>query len=168
MAKYIEDQNKIILYLKRHFMMAELVISIVLSIIILFIVLPKVLGSTSVDDWVLSIRINLYPVIASISGALLGFVITGVSIILVFSDSDKLEHIKGRKQYPTVYKVYFWTIKCLAVTTIISVFGIVISTYSTIWFYLLFISSVISTFAVYNCIWALEKITEIVHKKEQL
>jgi len=165
MTKYIGDQNPVILFYKRNIMNLEFAGAIIFSLIILYF-LPRILAPVSVDAWVLNIKTALYPVIATISGALLGFVITGVSIILAFSDSHKLDRVRKSKGFEDIYKVYFRAIKYLALTTVISVFGIVISYYATYMFYLVFISSILSIVGLYRCMWVLERITGIVHKKE--
>lgn len=160
-----ENQNAIILYYKRHFLNVELGIATILTILILLVII-KELPPFTLDTWVLSIKYNLYPVIATISGALLGFVITGVSVIIAFTESDKFRLLRKTTTYKKLFEVYFRTIYYLAGTTLISAIGIVITNYSTFWFYLLVWSAIISAFGLYRCIWILENLVEILTKKE--
>lgn len=167
MTEEIKNQNKIILFWKRNLLNAELGLAILISIIFL-IFLPQLLGPTSLADWLSTIKTSLYPVIATISGALLGFVITGVSILIAFSESDRLRLLKKTKQFRNIFNVYFRAIYYLAITTIISVLGIIIDSNLTVFiFYILLISSVVSLFGLYRCIRVLEKVVEIVHKEKE-
>lgn len=167
MTEEIKSQNKIILFWKRNLLNAELGLAILISIIFL-IFLPQILSPTSLTDWLSTIKTSLYPVIATISGALLGFVITGVSILIAFSESDRLRLLKKTKQFRNIFNVYFRAIYYLAITTIISVLGIIIDSNLTVLiFYILLISSVVSLFGLYRCIRVLEKVVEIVHKEKE-
>lgn len=161
-----KNRNGPILFYKRHFMDVELVIVIIIAVIILCL-LPLILVPTTIDQWVGSIKTNLYPVVATISGALLGFVITGVSVIIAFSESDKLRLLKkAKKTSKSLFDVYFRTIYYLAATTIISILGIIINQYSTVWFCLLVILSFMSLQGLYRCIWILENLVQIIHKTD--
>lgn len=167
MTNEIKSQNRVILFWKRNLMNVDLGIAILISIIFLLI-LPKILEPTLLSDWLSSIKTSLYPVIATISGALLGFVITGVSILIAFSESDNLRLLKKTKQFKNIFKVYFRAIYYLAITTLISVFGIVINANLSVpIFWILVISSVVSLVGLYRCIWVLEKVVEIVHKEKK-
>lgn len=159
-----KDGNGLILFYKRHFMDVELVIVIIIAIFVLYL-LPSILAPTTIDQWVSSIKTNLYPVVATISGALLGFVITGVSVIIAFSESDKLRLLKkAKKTSKSLFDVYFRTIYYLAATTIIAILGIVIDQHSTLWFFLLVLLSFISLQGLYRCVWILENLVQIIHK----
>lgn len=159
------NKDKILLYYKRNFLNVQLVIGTV-SIFLILLVLTYLIPSTTINNWVLSIKENLYPVIASVSGALLGFVITGVSVIIVFTESDKLKLLRKTDTYKDVFKVYFRAIYYLALTTGISAIGIVIPKFDTFCFYLLLWSLLISTLGLYNCIWVLENLVEVLTKKK--
>jgi len=158
--------TSLVLFYRRHFMDVELIIVIIIAILVLYL-LPSVLAPVTIDQWIVSIKTNLYPVIATISGALLGFVITGVSVIIAFSESKKLRLLKKAKNTSkSLFHVYFRTIYYLAATTIISILGIIISQHSAIWFYLLVILSFMSLQGLYRCVWILENLVQIIHKTD--
>jgi len=167
MTDEIKSQNRLILFWKRNFMNVELGISIIISIIILLL-LPFLVAPTPMETWILSIKNSLYPVVATISGTLVGFVITGVSILVAFSESDKLRLLKKTKQFKNIFRVYFRALYYLAITTLISILGIVMdSNFIIPLFWLLVISSAISVFGLYRCIWVLERVVGIVHKEKE-
>ena len=148
---------------KRHFLLAELIISIIFTIGIM--VLVHFLWSHELlKSWIITNRNTIYPLIATIGGTLLGFVITGVSIILAFSESEKLRLLKRSKQYKTIFTIYFSTIKYLAITTIIAIIGLVVNDdFSVVIFYLLLWSVTISALRIWRCLWVLQSIVEIIH-----
>jgi len=159
---------------KRHFLLAELIISIFFTIGIM--VLVHFLWSHELlKSWIITNRNTIYPLIATIGGTLLGFVITGVSIILAFSESEKLRLLKRSKQYKTIFTIYFSTIKYLAITTIIAIIGLVVNDdfsviifyFSIVIFYLLLWSVTISALRIWRCLWVLQSIVEIIHKNNE-
>jgi len=89
----------------RNFLVLEFFISVLLTIG--FVIWAEVFGGfVVVDNWIFGMRKELYSTIASISGALLGFIITAVSIVIVFVQSEKLELLRKSKDYPTLYRVF--------------------------------------------------------------
>ncbi|WP_406657526.1 hypothetical protein V7O62_02930 [Methanolobus sp. ZRKC2] len=148
---------------EENFMHYELIISIILSIAIIQFVFP-IIFPEGVDSWLEVNKNNVYSLLASIAGTLLGFVITGVSVIIAFSESEKLKMLKKSKHYRTIFVVYFSTIKYLALTTAISIIWIFTNFLIVVSFYLLTWSAIISSLRIGRCIWILEEIVEIVIK----
>lgn len=160
----IEDIKKVY---KRRFLKMEFLISIVISVLIVC-VMEYTWSSETIGHWISENEKDIYPLIATISGTLLGFVITGVSILLAFSESEKLKLLKRTKQYKTIFDVYFSTIKYLAVTTIIAIFGILINNrLAIVTLYILIWSVIISSLRVWRCLWILESIVEVTHKNNE-
>lgn len=104
---------------------------------------------------------DIYMVIAPIAATLLGFIITSISIIITFTNSNKLELLKDAGYYEKLFQVYFDTIKALAVTTIISIIGIFYSK-DIIWFYIILGSVIVSGLLFSASIWVLEMLIKIV------
>lgn len=146
---------------KRRFLKFDLAISIVMSIIIIILYI-KIVTIEALADWISINKANIYGLIATIGGTLLGFVITGASIIVAFSESEKLELLKKSKQYNTIFEIYFSTIRYLAIATIIAILGIIINSYSAIILYVLTWAIIISVMRLYRCLWILEKIVKII------
>ncbi|WP_321430507.1 hypothetical protein [uncultured Methanolobus sp.] len=146
---------------EERFMFYEFIISIILSIAIFHFVFP-IIFPDGVDSWLILNKKDIYSLLASIAGTLLGFVITGVSVILAFSESEKLKMLRKSKHYKTIFVVYFSTIRWLALTTILSIVWIFTDFLMTYAFYLLTWSVIISSLRIGRCIWILEAIVEIV------
>lgn len=160
---------------KRRFLQVEFLASLVVTVFIIGYIRSN-WTPEYVDLWIIENKGNLYSLIASIGGTLLGFVITGVSIIIAFSDSKKLRLLTKSDQYQQIFKIYFSTIKYLAVTTVLSVIGLVIQnsnsvsinriviagSWNIIVLYTLILVVTISIFRFYRCMWILQNIVEII------
>lgn len=154
-------------FYKRHFLLAELLLSIIFTILVL-IIIQQLWSPEALEKWINTNKEDIYPLVATIGGTLLGFVITGVSIILAFSESEKLRLLKRSKQYKTIFTIYFSAIKYLAITTVVAVIGIAINdNLAILMFYLLLWSVVISSLRIWRCIWILESIVKIISKSEK-
>lgn len=146
---------------EKQFMLYELIISIVLSIVIVKFILPIIFPET-VESWLVTNKNDVYSLLASVAGTLLGFIITGVSVILAFSESEKLRLLKKSRHYKTIFVVYFSTIKWLALTTAVSIMWIFTDLFMLYSFYLLIFAIIITSLRMARCVWILEAIVEIV------
>lgn len=152
----------------RNFIVLEFFIALLLSIAFAVWV-ERIAGYRVVDSWLFGIRKELYSTVASISGALLGFIITSVSIVVVFVQSEKLELLRKSKDYPTLYRVFIVAIKYLGFTTAISVLGLVVDKDNNPhqWLtYLITFGVMLSIFGLARCLWVLEQLISIITKKE--
>lgn len=148
----------------RNFLIAEFLLSIVITLFGILLI-TSVLTSETIQNWISLNKKDIYPLIATIAGTLLGFIITGVSIILAFSESEKLRLLKKSKQYTTIYEIYFSTIKFLALSTAIPIFGIIVNDkWADYVLYILIWSIIISSLRIWRCVWALENIIKLIHK----
>jgi hypothetical protein len=149
---------------KRHFLEAELLISVAVALIIIFYT-RSIWSNSDTTSWISANKKEIYPLIASIGGTLLGFVITGVSIIIAFSESEKLRLLKESTQYKTIYDIYFSTIRYLAIATVTPIIGMIVNNGAIYILYFLIWSIIISSLRIWRCIWVLENIVEIIQKK---
>ena len=77
-------------------------------------------GASATSGLLSGNRAALYGTVASISGSLLGFVITVTSIVIGISASERLAVIRESKQYPMLWRTFIATIRALALSTIIA------------------------------------------------
>ncbi len=104
---------------KEHFLLAEGGFALLLTVS--FGIWYSSFGRASATSSLLSgNRATLYGTVASISGSLLGFVITATSIVIGFSATDRLAVVRERKQYPMLWRTFSATIRALALTTIVA------------------------------------------------
>lgn len=108
---------------------------------------------------------TLYPIIAQISGTLLGFVITAVSIIISLLDKPIFKEFRTKRPASYLYKVYFSSIIWLGINTVMSVVSIFISGYyGQFLFFIVVYGSTVASLRIYRTIWILSNIVEIVRE----
>ena len=107
---------------------------------------------------------NIYPLSSIGAITLLGFIITGISILIAFLEAPQMRLIKKSKQYTNLFKIYTSAIKHLGLLTIFSIIGILVDdpTISVIIFYLVIFFIITSTLRTWRCLWVLEQFIRII------
>lgn len=145
-------------FYKNNFLLFELISSIVL-IIGVFIIFEN-------EKVVFLQHLNaLFPLMASIGSTILGFVITGLSIMTAFLETDPLKELKKTKHYKTIFDIYFSSITHFSILTVISIVGMIFP--CRIIFYLIIWSTLISTLRLWRCVWILKQFIKIIHNNYQ-
>lgn len=144
--------------MKRIYRIYFLGIELILSFIAIATILIFINHFFSFEDFqgsLNTIRSGLYGTLAAISGAMLGFVITGLSILLTTNSTVQMEKLKKSKHYITVFKIFFSTSKYLGILLILSLISlvfdkdnspIIILSFLTLW------AVIIVTFRLLRCI----------------
>jgi len=153
----------VVAYYQKKFLCIELVLSIIAAVIII-ILFVKGFPSIWTDCKFIALLINpVFPVIATICVTLLGFIMTGVSVLISFTESGKMSLLKESVHYKTLFEIFFSAIKYLAITAVFAIFGIFSNGLITqIVFYFTMWGVIISSLRTYRCIWALEQIIKII------
>lgn len=150
-----------------HFLLAELIISITLVIFLTWTIETNTGYLNAYDSWILANRGQLFPLIATIAGALLGFIITAVSVIASFFQTKDtlLSHAAGKEALVNVFDCYISAIYVLAFTTASCVLGTFIDVAYLHWLsYVVIWSAIISSLRIWRCLWALKNIIQIIVK----
>lgn len=147
---------------RKRFLLYEALIGLLVSIFALYISV-MIFGKGEVTNSIVAYKRFLFPLIAQITGTLLGFVITAVSIIISLIDKDIFRDFRGSDSYSELYKVYFSSIKWLGVTTLAAIIGIFTPGSIDIYFFsvILFLA-LVSTLRLWRTVWVLTNIVEIV------
>lgn len=109
-------------------------------------------------------RKEIYGALATIFGSLLGFVITTVSIIIGYTNSNRLVPITQSKHYADLWNTYISGIKGLASATILALLGLIFDRNSDpFWpiFYANFFLTVFIILRIGRSIWIFDKILKI-------
>jgi hypothetical protein len=107
----------------------------------------------------------VYGTLASVFGALLGFVITTLSIVLGFASHERMELLKETRHYKTLWDVFTSATWSLAISTAVPVFALMLDreTHPLRWpAYFVVWASLLGAARVYRCVWVIEKIVRIV------
>jgi len=150
-----------------NFLVIEFYLSVIIWIIV--IVFLIFISPLNWDENFINFLINpVFPIIATISVTLLGFIITGVSILITFPNSDNIQLLKKSKSYGTLFDIFISTMKVLALTAILALIGIFSrNIILQIIFFLLILGIFISVLRTYRCLWALENMIDVIIKDKK-
>lgn len=128
----------------------------------------RYLGFPSFTAILGSNRSTIYATIAQVSASLLGFIITGIPIIINFGDRDRFELLRRSGQYADILDTYHQAIVALAIGAVGAFLALVFDTqeapcqplmYIVIW------SSTLSLLRVAHCAFFLRVITDLATRK---
>jgi hypothetical protein len=151
-------------YWSKHFLGCELVLAGIVTVGF-SIWIEAGGGLDSVDQVLLNDRAVIYGTIASIDGALLGFVIATVAIILSFAQGDRFEILRQSSPYETLWRTLRSTIRALALASLAALVALLVdrdaspnSAAMTVCFGL----SVLTLLRLGRTIWILERVIAVV------
>jgi|SRR5208283_3110906 len=151
---------------KKYFLEIEALLAVVL-VIGLFIVFFMFISQSQWSSLLINMESKVYPVTSIGAITLLGFIITGISILITFTETPALKPLKTSQQYTTLFKIYFSAIKHLGALALLSIIGMLIGQdhmiISQIIFYLVVLFVLTSIIRTYRCLWVLQKFIEIIH-----
>lgn len=148
---------------KKNFLIAELFLSILLAILVT--IWSEYYGRPYIEYILDNNRSSIYSTLAAIFGALLGFVITAASIVLGYSENEKLSVVTNSLYYPQLWGVFVSNIRVLGLATLISLVSLLIASndtnigivvYLNIWILLLVL------LRLWRVIWVLENIIGLI------
>jgi len=151
---------------ERNFLRYEFILSLFVVGFTLFYVYNYALDG-KVTTGLNGIRLQLYGTIAGTTGALLGFVITGISILFTMKESPAIAVLKQSKHYRTIFDVFASASRYLAFTAVVSLLGLLIDRDQApqLWYgFIVFWGALISLFRILRCIWVLEKMVVLAIK----
>lgn len=149
---------------RRRFLEIELTLAVIITItvavaILIFAPDGDIPGITKED------RSLVYRTTASVAAALLGFLITVVSVILGFAHSDQLSVLRKSRHYLTLWHVFFNAIQVLAFLVLASFAGLLLDLKDSprLWVEMIFLFlATLAIFRVARSIWVLRQIILIV------
>lgn len=146
-----------------HFLGVELILTLILLALSVMLT-AKYIGLDVVQNNLNGTRTSLYGTIAAVAGAMLGFVITGLSVLLTTNNNEQMERLRKSKHYKKIFVIFFSTSKYLGLLLITSLVSLVLDKDDSPIITLTLISislSVIVGIRLLRCIWVLEKIVQI-------
>lgn len=107
----------------------------------------------------------MYTTIAAITGSLLGFILTAMSIIAVFVQTPRFEKLQNAGGVKQIFRIYMSATRWLSFTTVWIIVAIVLDTDERNQLHVTAATAFIVTITamrVFRCVWALEEIIEVV------
>ncbi len=149
---------------RANFLVFELAVAVVVSAV--FVIWVEVWGGRSiVENALAGNRAQVYGVVASIFGALLGFAITTASIVLGFASTERLAVVRESPHYGTVWKVFVSAIRWIGVATLVALIGLIIDRDrdpEIVVLYASVLTALIASLRLMRCVWVLENVIELV------
>lgn len=144
---------------EENFLRWDLLISV--AIVIIFIIAVQL--NAPCAQTVFKNLSDAYEIIISASMTMLGFIITGVSVVVVFLERDTFALFHKTQNYPLIYEVYYSTIKFLAGLSIVALVAFGLKPNGEFFFnYVILLGVIISIFRIYRCVWILKKFTDLI------
>jgi len=140
-----------------HFLRNELIVSVVIWLAI--IVANQYLLNGVISNNIPQYHNDAYPLIATIGGTLLGYILTGLSIIILLPVSNKIDELKKGGHYKTISRTYISAIIWLSLLTLFTILGVVVNgSLSTYLFYIILLLVIVSIWRMARSVWILYRI----------
>lgn len=148
---------------RTHFLCVEFCLALALAAFVALWL--ELCGTRTLDQTLDGNRAQLYSALSSIFGALLGFVITALSIVLGFSNSESLRVVRDSPHYPTLWRVFSAANRSLGLATVIALLGLLLDrdgrpahalVYATLF------TGTLASFRLARCVWVLERVMRLV------
>jgi hypothetical protein len=154
--------KKISTFIKVHFLFFDSIIVFIVYYSLRYFV---TLFGYNLDNILMEKSTELYPIFFSSGLTLLGFLLTGISIMIIFLDNKKLEPLHEHGHTKSIFNIYFSAIRLNCLFVGISILGLIISineivAHITGLFLFLFSSRII------RCIWIIEEVVKIIYKNK--
>lgn len=107
----------------------------------------------------------IYGTFAAIFGSLLGFAIAAESIVLGLSGSEHLRIVRESRHYSTLWQVFRWTIRTLALATVAALVALILDRDKaprTVCLYLSTFFGLLAAVQLARTIWVLEQVVKVV------
>lgn len=148
----------------RNFMISEIALSLVPSVLLIIIYLFSHSIQDEINNWLANGQSTFLFTLSTISATMLGFIITGVSIIVAFfnGSNERLELLRKNEQYGRLFEIYFSTIRYLAFATGFFIIGPFIpKNLSFLYLIIMFWIIMIIIFRIGRSVWVLKKLVNI-------
>ena len=156
--------RKIINFFKIHFLLCDTLF--VVSLYYLCFGVFKKFEYIFIDLLIYNNADRLYPVFFNSCITLLGFLLTGISITMIFLKDDKLEPLKEGGHFKSILDIYLNAIVFCSLLAVISFVGLVAEKTCFIAHVTALILCVFAA-RLARCIWVIEQISAIIYRRPE-
>ncbi len=125
-------------------------------------------GQRMVDHLVGGQRSVVYGTLATLDGALLGFIIATTAIVLGFAPGDRFELLRNSAHYQTLWRTFTSTIRALGLATVVALVALLVdrdNQPNSLLMVLCAGTTVLAALRVARSVWALEGTIKVVTRK---
>jgi hypothetical protein len=155
-------------YWRQHFLGVELAIATIITVAFgLWVRFAH--GPRLVNELIGGQRSVAYGTLATLDGALLGFVIATTAIVLGFAPGDRFEILRNSAHYQTLWRTFTSTIRVLGLATAVAILALLIDRdgkTSTLLMVLCAGTTLLAALRVWRSVWALEGTIKVVTRKD--
>lgn len=147
----------------RRFLLAELLLAFVATVVIA--IFSELTGGRVLGEALIERREGLYTAVTGLYGSLLGFSLATAAIVLGHTESDRLRIVRESEHYETLWKVFFSTIRILAMATAFSLTSLLVDreTFQVgAMFYASLFLALLVVLRVGRTIWILQRVVGLV------
>jgi len=111
----------------------------------------------------------VYGTLATLDGALLGFVIATTAIVLAFAPTDQFQVLRDSAHYQTLWRTFMSTIRALAVATAVAFIALLVDRdgrTNSLVMVLCAGTTLLSALRLWRSVWALEGTIKVVTRKD--
>ncbi|MDR2020507.1 MAG: hypothetical protein LBQ14_07060 [Treponema sp.] len=152
--------KQVIVFFKRHFLVRDTIVAVAVFYGFIFS-LDKFLGRKFVS----LIHVNdkvLFPIFLNSGITLLGFLITGLSVLVGFLNNEKLNRLKDAGYYKDIFGIYFNAIVVCGIFIALSLWGLL--SLSLLICHLISIAMFLLVARIWRCVWIVQQIAIIINK----
>ena len=119
--------RQIVDFYHRNFPWLELVFCVIITVAFIFYV-EFSWGRSELIHFLNGTRLTAYGTLVSVGASMLGFVLTAVSIILIFGQSTRFDLLRQSDQYKAIFRIFFQAILWLALAALWGFVGLLADT----------------------------------------
>jgi hypothetical protein len=153
--------KKLVNFFKVHFLIFDTIVCA--GIFYMGNFLLRQLGFRNIICLIYDSSKELFPIFLNSGLTLLGFLLTGISIILIFLQSERLESLKEGGHYKSILNIYFNAIQFTCIFTITSFLGLVSEKGYTL-AHITGLALFVVAARLMRCVWIIQQIANIIYK----
>ena len=153
---------------RKHFLGAELMLAIALTVAF-GVWVRYAHGTRQVNKLIGGQRSAVYGTLATLDGALLGFVIATTAIVLAFAPTDQFQILRDSAHYQTLWRTFTSTIRALAVATAVAIIALLVDRdgrTNTLVMVFCAGTTLLSALRLWRSVWALEGTIKVVTRRD--
>ena len=154
---------------RKHFLGVELAIAFAATVVF-YAWVRYAHGSRSINPLIGGQRSVVYSMLATLDGALLGFVIATTAIVLGFAPGERFEILRNSAHYRTLWRTFTSTIRSLALATAVAIAALLVdhdSHTNMLAMVLCAGTTLLSALRVWRSVWVLEGTIKVVTRQQQ-
>jgi hypothetical protein len=160
--------KRLLAWWRAHFLLAEFIVALLVAMAFaVWSASPD--GARLVAQTLAGNRAAVYGALTSLFGALLGFTIAAMAIVLGYASDNRLRIVRESRHYPTLWRVFIAATRALALATGAALLGLVLDrdrAPRALILDLVVGATMLAVLRLARCLWVFERIIGLITKGE--